>query len=157
MAKQPKAGWHADPAAPGRERYWDGTQWTGAGRDAPPPAQKRRGGTLLKVTLGVVLGGTILVGGCVALVAGGLSSKETDGITRAQFDSIAQGTDQGEIEDQYGKPRDSQDFENQIPELQDQPSKSSCIYYPEKGKPVLEGQSFQLCFDEGKLSSKNAY
>ena len=157
MAKQPKAGWHPDPSNPARERYWNGSAWSGESRDAPPRARKRRGGTFLKVVLGVVIGGTVLIGGCAALVAGGLSSEETDGITRAQFESISQGTTQSSIEEEYGEPEDSQEFENQIPELQDQPSRSSCIYYPEKGKAILEGDSFQLCFDDGKLSSKNAW
>lgn len=154
----PPAGWHADPSVPGQQRYWDGTRWTEQIRGAPPPQpQKRRGGTFLKVILGVVLGGTILIVGCVSLLAVGLESEQDKGITRAQFDSISQGTQQSSIEDSYGKPENSQEFEQQIPELQDQPSKSSCIYYPEKGKKILEGSSFQLCFDDGKLTSKNAY
>ena len=157
MAKKPKPGWHPDPAAPGRERYWDGSQWTGEGRDAPPPVKKRRGGTFLKVVLGVVIGGMVLIGGCVAIIGAGLSSEEEDGITASEFQSISQGTTQDEIEEQFGEPTDSQEFESQIPDLQDTPSQSSCIYYPEKGKPILEGQSFQLCFDDGKLTSKNAY
>lgn len=157
MARNPKAGWHADPSTPGRERYWDGEQWTGEARDAPPPKKKKRGGTFLKVVLGVVLGGVVLIIGCSALIAGGLESEETDGITRTQFNSISQGTAQSAIEEEYGEPENAQEFEQQIPELQDQPSRSSCIYYPEKGKKILEGSSFQLCFDDGKLTSKNAY
>ncbi len=157
MAKNPKAGWHPDPSAPGRERYWDGEKWSGETRDAPPPTKKRRGGTFLKVVLGVVLGGVVLIVGCSALIAGGLESEEENGITRTQFDSISQGTEQSEIEEKYGEPENAQEFEQQIPELQDQPSRSSCIYYPEKGKKILEGSSFQLCFDDGRLTSKNAY
>lgn len=157
MAKQPKPGWHPDPSDPLKERYWDGSTWTDQSRAAAPAVRRRRGGTLLKVTLGVVLGGTLLIGGCVALVGAGLSSEETDGITRTQFDGISQGTLQRTIEERFGEPEDAQEFESQIPELGDAPSRSSCIYYPEKGKPILEGQSFQLCFDEGRLTSKNAY
>jgi hypothetical protein len=107
--------------------------------------------------LEVVIGGTVLIVGCTALIAGGLESEQTDGITRSQFGSISQGTQQTAIEDKYGEPENAQEFEQQIPELQDQPSKSSCIYYPEKGKKILEGSSFQLCFDDGRLTSKNAY
>jgi hypothetical protein len=157
VAKTPKAGWHADPSTPGRDRYWDGERWSGETRDAPPPKRKRRGGTFLKVVLGVVIGGTVLIGGCAALIAGGLESEQKKGITRAEFDSISQRTTQSEIEEKFGQPENAQDFETQIPELQDQPSRSSCIYYPEKGRKILEGQSFQLCFDDGRLTSKNAY
>ena len=157
MARKPKAGWHVDPANPVRERYWDGEQWTGEGREVPPSTRRRRGGTFLKVVLGVVLGGTVLIAGCGALVAAGLNSTTTSGITRSEFDSIAQGTSQSDVREQLGKPEDKQDFEQRIPELQDQPSRSSCIYYSEKGTKILEGQFFQLCFDGGKLTSKNAY
>jgi hypothetical protein len=52
---------------------------------------------------------------------------------------------------------DSQEFEQEIPEIQDQPERSSCIYYPEKDRPLFEGDSYQFCFDNGKLTSKNAY
>lgn len=73
----PPAGWHADPSVPGQQRYWDGTRWTEQIRGAPPPQpQKRRGGTFLKVILGVVLGGTILIVGCVSLLAVGLESEQ---------------------------------------------------------------------------------
>jgi hypothetical protein len=157
MARNPKAGWHADPAKPGRERYWDGEAWSGEGRDAPPTKKKRKGGTFLKVVVGVVVGGTVFIGGCTALIAGGLNSTQKNGITSAEFDSIAQGSSQTTIEDKYGTPENSQKFEQQIPELQNTPATSSCIYYSEKGKKILEGQSFQFCFDSGRLTSKNAY
>lgn len=157
MAKNTKPGWHPDPTNPLKERYWDGTSWGDDTRDAGPPKRKRRGGTFTKVVLGTVLGGMLLVGGCAAVIGAGLSSEETDGITRAQFDGVAQGASQSSIEADLGEPEDSQEFETQIPEFQDAPSTSSCIYYPEKGKPILEGDSFQLCFDDGKLTSKNAY
>jgi hypothetical protein len=71
--------------------------------------------------------------------------------------SIKQGAAQDDVEAELGTPQDAQEFEQQIPELQDNPSKSSCTYYPEKGKALFEGRSFRLCFDEGKLTSKNAY
>ncbi len=174
MTEQSPPAWHPDPHQTGRERYWDGRQWTDQYRDAtthapiqvaatavPQPvagaAKPKRQHTVLKVTLGVVLGFCLLIGGCAALVGVGLNTEQTDGITRAEFDSIAQGTSQSSIEDRLGAPEDKQEFESQIPELQDEPSSSSCIYYPEKGKKILEGASFQLCFDDGRLTSKNAY
>lgn len=109
-----------------------------------------------------------LVGGAVALVVvlglaigAGVEEAEREqdrvGITLSEFRSVEQGTSQEAVIDQLGEPEDQQEFEQQIPELQDAPSQSSCIYYPEKGKPLFEGRSFQLCFDEGRLTSKNAY
>ena len=125
------------------------------------PYKRKRGGTFMKVLLGVVLGGLVLIVGCAALIGAGVNEAEKEqdakGITMSEFRSIQQGTSQEEVESQLGEPEDAQEFENQIPELQDQPSRSSCIYYPEKGKPLFEGRSFQLCFDDGKLTSKNAY
>ncbi len=162
MAKNPKKGWYADPASPGREREWDGSAWTDARRDAPP---KRPGDTVRKVALGVVLGLVVLIGGCTAIGVIGVQSDGTvtegsvtyavtvDGITRAQFDGVKQGATQSSVEADLGTPDDAQESEQNISE----PSNSSCIYYPEKGKNVLEGSSFQLCFDDGKLSSKNVY
>ncbi len=137
------------------ERYWDGKQWTDEGRDAPPTKRKRRGGTFLKVVLGVIVGSLIIIGGCTALIGIGLNSKSDKGITRAQFDAVPQGTSQADVETQLGKPENAQQFENKIPGLDT--SKSSCVYYQEKGKKILEGNSFQLCFDGGALTSKNAY
>jgi hypothetical protein len=122
---------------------------------------KKKQRVVLKVVLGVFLGFCLLIGGCVAVLGAGVdqAQKENDraGITAAQFASIEQGTAQADVEAQLGKPQSAQEFEQQIPELQANPSKSSCIYYPESGKALFEGKSFQLCFDEGKLTSKNAY
>ena len=121
--------------------------------------------TIFKIMLGIVLGGVLLAVGCAALVGTGVDQavKEAEreqnarGITMKQFRAVKQGTSQRRIERRLGAPEDAQEFENQIPELQDQPSRSSCIYYPEADKPLFEGRSFQFCFDEGRLTSKNAY
>jgi len=112
--------------------------------------------TVLKITVGIVLGMTLLVVGCTALVAGGLNTKSEDGITRAQFNAVKQGTSQAAVEKNLGEPESAQQFENSIPELKIT-SRSSCIYYPEKGRKILEGSSFQLCFDSRRLTSKNVY
>ncbi len=122
---------------------------------------KKKQRIVLKVMLGLFVGFCLLIAGCAALIGSGVNEaqKENDrvGITAAEFGSVAQSTTQSDVEAQLGKPESAQEFENQIPELQANPSQSFCIYYPEKGKPLFEGKSFQLCFDEGKLTSKNAY
>jgi hypothetical protein len=113
------------------------------------------------VTLGVFLAGALLIGGCAALFSAGVDEAEKEqnktGITLSEFRSIKQGTTQDDVEAQLGEPENSQEFEQQIPEIQDQPAQSSCIYYPEKNKELFEGRSFQFCFDEGRLTAKNAY
>jgi hypothetical protein len=163
------AGWYPDQQS-GGQRYWDGNQWTehtsGVQQMPPshgqqPPKKKRGGSTVLKVMLGVILGGCVLIVGCFALIAGGVNEADKQqkkkGITVEQFRSIEQGSPQAAIEAELGAPEDAQEFEQQIPELNTGKQKSSCIYYPEKGKGIGEGRSFQLCFDNGKLTSKNSY
>lgn len=159
-------GWYPNPQGPG-QRYFDGTNWTDQYQQAAPtgPAPQKKERNFLKscllVTLGVLLAGALLIGGCVAILGAGVDEAEKEqqkkGITRAEFDGIQAGSSQSAVESELGKPEDSQEFEQNIPELQDKPAKSSCIYYPEKGKPLFEGDSFQFCFDGGKLTSKNAY
>lgn len=115
----------------------------------------------LMITLGVLLGGALLIGGCVAVIGAGVDEADKEqkkkGITLSQFRSVEQGTTQAGVEAELGEPENAQEFEQEIPEIQDQPSKSSCIYYPEKGQGLFEGKSFQFCFDDGKLTGKNAY
>ena len=125
----------------------------------PPP--RKKSGTVWKVMLGVFLGGCLLIGGCVALFAAGVEEADEEqkkkGITLKQFRAVKQGTSQDEVEAKLGKPEDAQEFEQEIPELDTGTQRSSCIYYPEKGKGIGEGRTFQLCFDNGKLTSKNIY
>lgn len=117
--------------------------------------------TVLKVALGVILAIVLLVVGCSALLSSGIDQAEEDqkkkGITLQEFRAVKQGTRQTQVVADLGKPESAQEFESQIPELEDKPSRSSCIYYPEKGQALLEGRSFQLCFDGGKLTGKNVY
>lgn len=111
--------------------------------------------------LGTILGGIAIVVLIGLAISAGVDEAEEEqdrvGITLSEFRSIEQGTSQDEVEELLGQPEDAQEFEQEIPELQSGPSRSSCIYYPERGKPLFEGRSFQFCFDEGRLTSKNAY
>lgn len=119
----------------------------------------------IKGTAAVVLGGLILLVVVIVLIAAAVSSgvdgveaeRDRHGITAKQFRSIKQGTTRRTIERRFGEPENAQEFEQQIPELQDQPARSSCIYYVEKDKPLFEGRSFQFCFDGRRLTSKNQY
>lgn len=77
---QSPAGWHPQPD--GRERYWDGSQWTDQYRtpDGPPPpmpqyqaapqAKPKKSHTFRNVVLGIVVGSIVVVGGCIALIGG---------------------------------------------------------------------------------------
>jgi len=158
------AAWHPDPHNPGVERYWDGSEWTELRRPAASSApRRRRGGTVMKVALGVVLGGVLLIAGCAALIGGAANEavKELDAeqerhaITKQAFDSAKLGWSEQRLIEHVGKqPEDKQEFTNEG-FLDEEPSESSCIYFNRTGGEF--GDAFQFCFDDGRLSSKNAY
>lgn len=117
--------------------------------------------TVFKVALGIILGLTVLIGGCVAVLGAGVDEADKEqkkkGITVAQFKAQKTGKAERAVRTDLGDPEDAQQFEDAGVEGLVKPSKSSCIYYPEKGKGIGEGRSFQLCFTNGKLDSKNVY
>jgi hypothetical protein len=122
---------------------------------------KRR--TFLKVMLALTIVGLVAIVGCTALIAGTANEigKELDAqqaehaISRVQFDGLELGATQESVIADLGKqPEDRQDFES-TGVLDDEPQNSSCIYYNVAGGTF--GDTFQLCFTDGKLDSKNAY
>ena len=122
---------------------------------------KRR--TLLKVFLGLSLAGLVFIVACSALVLSAAEEvgKELDAqqaehaITPAQFDALKLGASEDSVIRTLGKePEDRQDFES-VGVLDDEPSNSTCIYYNRAGGTF--GDVYQLCFDNGRLQSKNAY
>jgi hypothetical protein len=117
--------------------------------------------TVLKVALGIVLGATVLIGGCVALIGAGVDEANDEqkkkGITAREFRSVPLDSSRAEVRQRLGRPENAQAFEQAGIDGLTEPSRSSCIYYPEKGKDILEGRTFQLCFTNGRLDSKNIY
>jgi len=110
----------------------------------------------------VVLG-LVFVVGCSALLIAGIGGAVNElneeqrqhAITRAQFDALEIGMTEQQVRESTGKaPEDRQNFESEG-FLNEEPEKSSCIYYNKDGGEFLD--SFQLCFDNGKLTSKNEY
>ncbi|MCB0857682.1 MAG: DUF2510 domain-containing protein [Solirubrobacterales bacterium] len=119
--------------------------------------------TALKVFVAICVAGLIFVVGCTALLAGGVNEavneldaeQEKHAITRAQFQALEIGMTQQEVIDSTGKtPEDRQNFETEGI-LSKEPEKSSCIYYNRADGEFLD--SYQLCFDNGELTSKNAW
>jgi hypothetical protein len=39
LTGQREPGWYPDPARPGQQRWWDGTQWRGEGAAVGPPGE----------------------------------------------------------------------------------------------------------------------
>lgn len=122
------------------------------------------GRSVWKIALGVVLGlglfATVLIVGCAALIGSAANSVDEEAqahsITKKEFREMPLGLSQATVIKRYGKPEDAQKFENKS-YFGSGSEQSSCIYYNESGKGLFEGSSFQLCFTNGVLDSKNAY
>jgi ribosomal protein L40E len=122
---------------------------------------KKRTG--LKIFVGICVAGLVLVVGCTALLAGGVNEavKELDAeqaehaITRSEFKALEIGMTQQQVIDSTGKaPEDRQNFESEG-FLSEEPTTSTCIYYNQADGEFLD--TYQLCFDNGRLTSKNAW
>lgn len=148
------------PVAPTKICPHCGTQAQTADKKCPNCGKKYKKHTGLKIFAAICLAGLVLTVGCALLIGGAVNSvnKEANkhAITKAQFDSIAQGTSEAEVKKTLGDPADRQQFEQQDA-FNNQPQGSSCIYYAKKGEDLLGFPSFQFCFTEGNLDSKNAY
>lgn len=95
QAPQHPPGWYPNPQGPG-QRYWDGTKWTDQYQPGAPVQEEKKRGRFgrncLMVTLGVVIGGVVLIGGCVAILGSALDEAEDEqndtAITVEEFRSI---------------------------------------------------------------------
>lgn len=159
--QQQPPGWYPNPQGPG-QRYWDGGRWTDNYAPGPQVPEKRGGGfwrTCLIVTLAIMLAGAVLIVGCFALLGEGLEEAEQEqnetAITQQEFRSITRGMRESEVRQQLGRPGDAQEFENEG--LPGDVIRSSCIYYNEEDQALGEGRYYQFCFDNGRLTAKNAY
>ena len=105
----------------------------------------------------------VLIGGCSAILIGAANEAVNDlndeqqqhAITRADYNALSIGMTEEEVRQSTGKaPEDRQNFESEG-FLNDEPEKSSCIYYNKADGEFLD--TYQLCFDNGKLTSKNDF
>ena len=118
--------------------------------------------TIFKVMVGVLLAAVLLIGGCTVLIGAGANEavKEIDkqqnanAITLEQYRDTKLGTSQKTVEKRFGEAADAQEFENESI-VDSEPQNSSCIYYNRKGGDI--GDTFQFCFTDKKLDSKNSY
>jgi hypothetical protein len=176
------AGYYPDPLRTGRARWWDGSGWTltvgpRVEADAPmtepvPPPTKvcprcaaqsqtfasncphcGRNYTLsspwkiVAISIAALL---LTVGGCGACVAVGLKfgdeELEKHSITRGEYAELKLGTPQSTIEDRLGDPVSRDRVEGR-----------PCIYYDEKDTSLFSGLFFELCFENRRLVTKDAY
>ena len=131
------------------------------GKKCPNCGKGYKKRTGLKIFAGITA--VILVGiiGCSVLVVGGVNKvvnelnaeQEKHAITQSQFEALDIGMTQAEVRDSTGKaPEDRQNFESEG-FLNEEPTSSSCVYYNQADGEFLD--TYQLCFDEGLLTSKN--
>lgn len=109
--------------------------------------------TVLKVTLGVVLGGIVLIVGCSALLSAGLDEQQTqNAISDADYRSVKKGTPRRKVEGRFGEPESADEFSDDIEGVGK--LESNCLYYNLKEGEV--GSFAQLCFNgRGRLESKS--
>jgi hypothetical protein len=116
-------------------------------------------GTVLKVALGILLAGVVMIVGCVALLGAGADEvqRESDesSITVEQYQSARTGQiTRDELVERFGEPTDETEFSTEVEGL-DEPVGSECIYYNRRGELA---SLFQFCFDinTGRLESKSS-
>lgn len=116
----------------------------------------------LKIFGAIMLAGCVFIVGCVAIIGVGANEVAKDieeeqaknAITKQQFSKIKLGMTEAEVREIAGPPRDRQDMEAEGI-FDEESSKSSCIYYNVKGGEFLD--TYQLCFDDDRLNSKNKW
>ncbi len=113
--------------------------------------------TVLKITLGIIVSFTVLIGGCVALIGGAVNEVQKDSdktaITLEQYRSVDVGQDTREVVmARFGEPSSSNEVEVEGLTATE-PYGSECVYYNRKGQIL---SIYQFCFDTGtgKLQSK---
>ncbi len=117
--------------------------------------------TPLKVLLVLGVGVVVLVGVVLAVLWGTSTdgrddARRTKGITVKQFRSVRPGASEAEVEARFGRAADRDDQE--VEATDDQEAETySCLYYPERRKKLDEGRSFQFCFVEGRLDTKDIH
>lgn len=117
--------------------------------------------TVLKIALGILLAGVVMIVGCVALIGTAANEVQKDSdktaITLEQYGSAKIGeATRSQIVADFGEPRSSDEIQAEgVAGIPESDFSQSCIYYSRKGELA---SIFQLCFrGDGKLRSKASY
>lgn len=110
----------------------------------------------LKIALGVLLAGAVLLVGCGALLNVGFNGVQSvadeHAITQAQFDSVKsgpRGNSRKRILSRFGDPQVVEEPPGQAPAAD-----ADCIYYNRRGNFL---STYELCFDShDRVKSKTA-
>jgi hypothetical protein len=95
----------------------------------------------------------VLVGGCGALIAL-TDDLDSDSVSEAEYDSVAQGESLTAVETRFGDPADREEFEQSIG---GRVVEGECLYYYQEGTDSFDEEYFQFCFDDGTLYLKSEY
>lgn len=116
--------------------------------------------TVLKIALGIILGFTVLIVGCVALIGGAANEvvKEAGktAITAAEYAGATTGSlTREQAEQQFGKPSSVSESSTVVEGLE-KPVGSECVVYNREGELA---SGFLMCFDINtrKLTSKSSF
>lgn len=138
-----------------------GAQAQTLGKKCPHCGKGYKKRTLLKVFVGLCVLGLIGIIGCAALIGGTANEiskqlsedQEKSAISTQQFKSLELGMTEQMVRKQLGKaPQDRQALESEGI-LSNEPVTSTCIYYNQAEGEWLD--TYQLCFENGRLTSKN--
>ena len=76
-------------------------------------------------------------------------------ITQREFESTRLGASRSMVENQLGPPAQLNGSEPEAAGRGQVPPGASCTYYNERGQPLLAGPTYRLCFQRGRLTSKD--
>jgi len=121
-------------------------------------------GTFVKVVLGILVGGLLLIVGCVAVVGVGVDEaidevqEESDAtsITLAEYESAATGEfTRADAEAMFPEPFSSDEIQTEgIEGIPESDFEQNCVYYNREGEVT---SLFQFCFDGDEvLQSKSS-
>lgn len=117
--------------------------------------------TVLKVMLGILLAGVVLIAGCAILIGSAVDDVQEDSdktaITVEEYGSAKVGTaTRSQLEAEFGEPQSNDEIQAAgIEGIPESDFSQACIYYNREGQLA---SLFQFCFDgDGKLRSKASY